>query len=446
MSSSGGALLIENQEELSGEVIEWFGEKGINPHTLADFGIKMDGRGAVCFPYRAGIKRRYGIPRGDRSFRWEKGKDPCLFNLRDAVKPTVFLVEGETDTMKLRQELGDVPEVGVVGLPGIETWEDSMAADLENVENILVILDNDLDYKVAGRVDHAWTAIRTALGRKARRIYLPKGINDVCEFFEDYDLDALRLIANREPAPGDSRFKVLDLTADPPPVQWLIQDMICRGDVHMLIGEPSIGKSWLTMGMAIAVAGGLPFLGRDVSQGRVLYVDEENPPDLIYDRLTKLGLTREIAKNIRYLSNEGIRLDRQPGELVSEALDYDPQLIILDSLTRFHTEDENNAGAISALFNDALKPLSRQTGAAVVLIHHANKTDSNSSYKRSRGSGDITAGADCGYDVRAVAEGTVAISNYKSRRAAQSETFYVAIKDVEGGIELVATEHQEVPF
>lgn len=438
--------LLEEKSGITPEVLAWFEEKGITPETAFDFGIEIAEDGAVLFPYRDGTKRRYGVPSGERSFRWEKGVDPCLFNLRDNLKENIFLVEGETDTMKLRQEIGESETTGVIGLPGIETWDDSMAEDLQYAEQVWVILDNDMDYKVAGRVDHAWSQIRIALGRKAKRIYLPKGINDVCEFFEDYDLDTLRMLVDREPKAGESRFKVLDLTADPPPVRWLIQDMICHGDIHMLIGEPSIGKSWLTMGMAIAVAGGRDtFLGRPVVEhGRVLYVDEENPEDLIYHRLHKLGLDEKTAKNIRYLSNEGIRLDRQADELVGEALDYSPELIILDSLTRFHTEDENNAGAMASLFNDALKPLARQTGAAVVLIHHANKTDSNSSYKRSRGSGDITAGADCGYDVRAVAERTVAISNYKSRRSAQQDTFYVSIKDIEDRVELDLG--YEIPF
>lgn len=430
------------------EILAWFEEKGITSDTVFDFGVELEKDGAVAFLYRDGKKRRYGVPTGTRSFRWEKGTPPCLFNLRDNQKKHIFLVEGETDTMKLRQEVGDNPDVGVIGLPGIETWEDSMAEDLRAAEQVWVILDNDLDYNVVGRVDNAWRQIRLALGKRAKRIYLPRGINDVCEFFEDYDLDALRMIVEREPPAGESRFRVLDLSADPPPVRWLIDNLICHGDIHMLIGEPSIGKSWLTMDMAIAIAGGRSeYLGRKVFEhGRVLYVDEENPQDVIYDRLNKLGLTTELAKNIRYLSNEGIRLDKQADMLIEEALDYEPQLIILDSLTRFHTEDENNAGAMAALFNDALSPLARQTGAAVVLIHHVNKTDSNSSYRRSRGSGDITAAPDCGYDVRAVGERSIAVSHYKSRRVALQDTFFVTIQDVEGGVELVGGEQQQVPF
>ena len=53
------------------------------------------------------------------------------------------------------------------------------------------------------------------------------------------------------------------------------------------------------------------------------------------------------AANLRFLSNQAIRLDRNPDEFLEEALDYNPTLIVLDSLTRLHTEDENAAGAMS---------------------------------------------------------------------------------------------------
>jgi hypothetical protein len=37
-------------------------------------------------------------------------------------------------------------------------------------------------------------------------------------------------------------------------------------------------------------------------------------------------------------------------------MDYNPVLIVLDSLTRLHTDDENAAGAMSKLYNDGIKP------------------------------------------------------------------------------------------
>lgn len=431
-------------------VLSWFLNKGITAETVNDFGVFVDDEGAVNFPYGSyGTKRRFGIPEGTRSFRWTKGQDPQLFNLRDASKPNLFLVEGETDTMRLRQEIGDNADVGVIGLPGIETWRPDMAGAFDSAERVWIILDNDQDYRVAGRVDEAWRNIRSDLGSKARRVMLPKTINDVCEFFEDYDMEALRTLVARQPKPGDSRFKTLDLTLEPPPVHWLVENLICKGDIHLLIGEPGIGKSWITMALALAVAGhSETFLGHPVHEhGRVLYLDEENPEDLIYSRMTKLGMNKSDAKSIRYLNNVGIRLDKQADEVIEEALEFEPHLVVMDSLTRFHTEDENHAGAMAGLFHNAIKPLARETGAAVVLIHHANKTDSNSSYKRSRGSGDIPASVDAGYDVREIGENSLAVSNFKSRRQAQGNTFYVSITDVaDGGVELKGGASQNVPF
>jgi hypothetical protein len=102
---------------------------------------------------------------------------------------------------------------------------------------------------------------------------------------------------------------------------------------------------------------------------------------------------------------------------------------------------------MAGLFNGAIKPLARETGAATVLIHHANKSDSNSSYRRSRGSGDITASVDCGFDVREVGIGSLAVANFKSRRQAQGETLYVSIVDTpQGTVELIGGEQPELPF
>lgn len=436
---------------MTDEVLRWFlAERGITAETLESFGVRQEGE-AVIFPYSNGEKTRKGIPNGERQFYFTKGVKPGLFNERGATAPFVFLLEGETDTMRLYQELVQDPtnEVGVVGLSGIETWQDEFAPRFAAAERVWVVLDNDQDYNVQGRVDTAWRNIRFALGPKAKRIRLPQDVKDICEFFSRYDLETLRMLVQR-PATSASRFRHLDLTKEPPPVRWLVEDLICQGDVHLLLGEPNIGKSWLTMSLALAVAKGADeWLGHPLhGQGRVLYLDEENPEDLIFDRLTKLGMTAGDAKQIRYINNEGIRLDRVADDLLEEALDFNPTLIVLDSLTRFHTDDENNAGAMSRLFNDAIKPLSRETGAASVLIHHAKKTDSNSSYHRSRGSGDITASVDAGLDVREVGLSTLAVSTFKSRRRPKTEhPLMVQIVDTpEGGVSLLGGVPLEVPF
>ena len=435
---------------LTPDVLEWFANKGITPDTLESFGIFVDDEGAIGFPYKDVVKTRKNLPDGRRVFLWPKGKMLQLFNAQESTNNKCFLVEGETDTMRLWQELGGPNNTAdVIGIPGIESWKDEWLPTFEKYDRVWVILDNDQDYNVRARVDTAWRNIRFSLGSKAKRVHLPEDVNDVCEFFSRYDLDALRVLTKRSPIVA-SRYHALDLTQEPPPVRWLVENFICRGDIHLLIGEPGIGKSWLTMALALAVANGEDtFLGHNVKEhGRVLYVDEENPEDLIYDRFRKLGLDRPTAKNIRYLNNAGIRLDKSDADvLVEEALDFEPALVVLDSLTRFHTEDENHAGAMASLFHNAIKPLARETGAAVVLIHHANKTDSNSSYRRSRGSGDITASVDSGYDVRETGENALVMANFKSRRKAQGDALYMTITDTaDGHVQLVGGDAPDAPF
>jgi len=426
---------------LGESILEWFAQKGITEETVHDFGVQVEADGAVAFPYGdVGRKLRYGVPTGERSFRWPRGTDPVLFNRRDLGKGHLFLVEGETDTMRLRQELGDNPDVGVVGLPGIETWNPGMANDLRPAERVYITLDNDLDYRVAGRVDQAYRTIRADLGAKAKRVVLPRGINDVCEFFEDYDIDALRVLIERDAQPGESRFKVTDLTITPPPPRWIVDGMICQGDIHIIIGEMQAGKSWFTMAMAVAIAEGWDnFLGRKIAtHGRILYFDEENPEDMVIERLQRLGLTAKGAENIRFIKDAGIRLDRDPDVVMDEALDYRPIMIVMDSLTRIHTEDENSAGSMARLFNDGIKPLARAADAAIVLIHHVNKNESNSVWKRARGSSDITNFPDSGWDMSAREDGSYQLVNFKARRQAQEGKSYLSLVDKpDGSIEFI---------
>lgn len=429
-------------------VANWFEEaRGITRETLRHFNVTVRDDGAVVLPYPNGEKIRKGIPNGDREFYFTSGRKPDLFNQDEASKTTVFLVEGETDTMRLWQELGSDRQYGVVGLSGIETWRDELAAAFTG-QRVYVILDNDRDYNVQARVDTAWRNIRASLGGKARRVRLPGDVKDICEFFDaGYILDHLFRAA--ESGTGQSRWHPLDLTQPPPPVPWLVENMIVRGATHTITGEPGIGKSWLTMALCLGVIRGTDWLGQKVdAPGRVLYADEENAEVLIFDRLRrKLGMTDEEARQLRYLSNQGILLDRDPDALVDEALEFEPALIVLDSLTRFHMQDEDKAGPMARLYNMALKPLARETGAALVVLHHAGKTESNSSYRRSRGSGEIVANVDVGIDARQSGINSMTLATFKSRFRQAGDVLHVAIvDDHEGGVNLIGGVNPEPPF
>lgn len=417
-------------------------ERGITDETLEAFGIYDDGDKLV-FPHG---KERVHDSDGKRHFYSTKGKPVGLLASPNAEGSIAFLVEGESDALRLYQELGGAYRV--FGIPGINAWKDDWARELKGYETLYVILDNDADYKVAAIVDRTWLSIRRAVGTSARRISLPDGTNDLCEFFDTYTVNLLRELAERAVEHGSWHYEALDLNKPLRKPDWLVDDLIAKGDLCMLIGEPGVGKSWVSMSLAVALAEGRDtWMGRKLgASGRVLYVDEENPETLVPYRLKKLGLTREGMKNIRFLHQQGVRLDRHPEHLLEEALDYSPTLIVLDSLTRIHTKDENNAGEVSALFNDGIVPLVRQTGANVLVLHHVNKTDSTSSFTRSRGSSDISGVTDCGLDIRKTETGSLTMHHYKSRWVTEGARIHFKIEDTDNGSVVLTTREATAHF
>lgn len=444
---------------------EWFHqERGLDPETLDHFGVNLGPpktncpwfeNGDVILPYSNGEKCRRDplvklAPDDKRPrFSFTKGVTPELFNVADASKKVIFLVEGETDTMRLWQELnreGKTDTTGVVGLSGINTWRKELA-DMISAETVYVILDNDEDYMVVSTVDATWREIRADLGlSRAKRLRLPDGVKDVCEFFDMADMETLRMLAAKANI-KKSRYRPLDLRQAPPPPNWLLEDLVSMGDVTLEVGPPGIGKSWVTLGLAVAIAQGWEhFLGRALKQdGRVLYVDSENPLDVVLNRLRRLGLDEDGFGNMRYLWNSGIRLDRDPTTFLDEAIDYEPTLIVLDSLTRLHTQDENNAGAMAALVNDSIQPLARSTGAAVMLIHHDNKGGNP------RGSSDIMASVDAALQARSMGEnnpGTFMLTQIKSRRRLHGDGLVVSIldDDLTDSVTLKADQPVNPPF
>lgn len=403
----------------------WFKyEKGIEEATLEAFGIRSDTDYEwVVFPYPNGDKHRYIGP-GKRVFKSEKGIRLGLFH--GPMTPTTycFLVEGETDTMRLWQE----GIHSVYGAPGIFGMDEKDASVLDEYETIYVILDNELDYNVAARVESAWTKIRSLLGSRAKRVTLPDNVKDIVEFFGEYTIETFKSLVE-ETKTGKFHYNALDLNAAPPEYEWLVDGVIAKGDTTLLVGEPNVGKSWISLSLAVAMANGddkwikWPLM----HHGKVLYVDEENPHDVVYHRLRQLGLRNN--DNIRYLHRQGVRLDRRFDKFLDEAVSYRPSLIVLDSLTRLHTQDENNAGAMASLFNDSINVLTKETGAAIIVLHHTNKNDSNSSYVRTRGSSDIGAAVDCGLEARAEAPGRFRLVHFKSRRKQAGNVTHVEIRD-----------------
>lgn len=392
----------------------------------------------VVFPFPRGEKKRYIGP-GKRKFAGSNGRIGLFSKPEEEAASYCFLVEGETDTMRLWQEGHEHGITHVYGMSGLYGLYEEDLPSLDQYNTVFVILDNDQEngYKPAANVDTAWNKLRHTLGTKARRVILPEDVKDIVEFFDSYSIDTFISLL-KESKNGRYHFESLDLTLPPPPYEWLVDGVIAKGDSVLLVGSPNVGKSWLSLSLAVAIANGdEEWIKWPMNQhGKVLYVDEENPHDVVYHRLQQLGLKN--YDNIRYLHRQGVRLDRRFDRLLDEAITYQPSLIVLDSLTRLHTQDENNAGAMAGLFNDSINVLTNETGSAIMVLHHTNKGESDSSYDRTRGSSDIGAAVDCGLEARPEAPGRFGLIHFKSRRRQAGDVTHVEIRNTPTGVALEA--------
>jgi len=370
----------------------WFlDRRGIERATLDAFGIESEGEG-VLIPYPDGaVKHRATLEKVDGKHRmWYDprapyGQPPFLSPNWTDEGETKIVWEGETDTMAAWQNAPPEVQPHIAGMGGANLFGDKglPTAKIEQyfgkADRVFFVLDNEDPYEgnaAYETVERAKKQIRAKLGRKAKFVTLPGSAQDGCEFFQTFDWAAFMELM-KQAAKGTRHYRRLDLTQPVPPTDWLVEDLLVSGEITVLSADSGVGKSWLTMGLALAVAGGADtFLGLKLNKhGRVLYVDEENPADLVVQRFDALRrgmkLPIDVMSYIEYLWYEGVDLAGEPEKLQEEALDIEPALILLDSLSRVSLGvDENSNTDMSKLFRNGLVPLARDTGAAVIAAHH----------------------------------------------------------------------------
>jgi len=165
------------------------------------------------------------------------------------------------------------------------------------------------------------------------------------------------------------------LTAVYPDPVWAIPDLLPAG-LALLAGKPKIGKSWLALQAAQAVATGGMFLGRQVERGPVLYLALEDNEESIQERMKAQGwpmgsdcefmCMAEFAQQIGDLKAEGgEKLARQ-----IEARRY--RLVVIDTLSRAVSGDQSDVSEMTR----ALSPIhivSKTCNCNTTLLDHHNK-------------------------------------------------------------------------
>ncbi len=170
---------------------------------------------------------------------------------------------------------------------------------------------------------------------------------------------------------------------------WCIDNWIERGDHVSLVGPAKVGKSLLALDAAASKVIGGSFLGTDLAAGRVLYLDHENKPEMVRKRLIAMGF--DLA-DLSWLSYECFPqigpLDSAPGAqaVLKRVEETGAELVVIDTLQRVLTGDENNSQGVRDMYRLLSMPL-RARNVAVLRLDHLGKSD-NTSARGSSAKGD----------------------------------------------------------
>ena len=187
------------------------------------------------------------------------------------------------------------------------------------------------------------------------------------------DLDAMLVEARaglQEPDTKQQTISLADLLAEEDEAEpWLVDHLLTQGGLSLLNGKPGAGKTTFARDMALSVAQGKRWLGRDVAQGHVLFLALEEQKRQVKHHMQMMGATAkdEITFCIQPMHDDPMAV------LARLIAQLTPTLIIIDPIARFlHCKDFNDYAQMSAAI-DPLIDLAHKTGAHVCLIHHARK-------------------------------------------------------------------------
>jgi hypothetical protein len=187
------------------------------------------------------------------------------------------------------------------------------------------------------------------------------------------------------------------LAAGVPPISWVVEDLIAVGNLIVVAGRPGGLKTWIALDMGISTAAGEDWLGVFATAGQpVLFVDAENGPILLQQRLNGLLAARGHSADVPFFIADGRGLDLTRVQDQKTLSDWvrvvGPGLVILDNLRRLHSADENSSKEMAPVLG-SLKRLASDSGAAILFVHHLSK-GVDDLQQAIRGTGDIDAIAD----------------------------------------------------
>lgn len=181
-----------------------------------------------------------------------------------------------------------------------------------------------------------------------------------------------------------------------PPIRWVVPDVLPEG-LTILAGKPKLGKSWLALDAALAVANGGKVLGRECEPGPALYLALEDNQRRLQRRLNRIEphgpWPEALEMHTRWPRFDAGGLDQIRAWIKSRE---GARLVIVDTLAVVRPVQKASETAHSSDYGAlrGLHQLASIHGIGVVVVHHLRKADAEDPFDAVSGSTGLTGAAD----------------------------------------------------
>ena len=153
-------------------------------------------------------------------------------------------------------------------------------------------------------------------------------------------------------------------------LEWTVGKLIPEGAITLIHGPAGLGKTWLCLAIANAVADGVPFLGLPTKKSEVVYIDFENPLPVEQHRARALNIRTVHFWHI----SDRVRPPKLDSPEWQKLKKLHPKSLIIIDTARGATDGDDNSSKDVALVMNRLKEL-REGDHTIIIQAHTSKAN-----------------------------------------------------------------------